>query len=449
MRISFSILFLFIFLHIQAQKRAHCGFDLQMQALNNTFPEVRQGMDRVFLQASQAANASLAEDSQVSTRGNNEYSVQVVVHVVWRNSEENLSDAIIQNQIDILNQDFNSTNADTNSLRTVFRRARGYGNIQFNLAQIVRVRTNSNFSLNLNSPSLFPGIKSTGTGSRGWDNERFLNIWVVKLQNSAIAGQILGYAFPPASLPNWPSGSNAPTASDEGVVLDFRMFGGSVNPNKMPDPNGGGFLENKGRTAVHEVGHYLGLRHIWGDGGGILGTNDCNQSDGVDDTPFMNSESDFDCNKNKNTCSKTEPFYGNNPPDMVENYMDYSLESCQCAFTRGQVNLMRNVLENQRSDLAMQPVSSSDFYSNNLLSIYPNPANDWVHLAMPISAFHTENGDNPQVELLDVQGKIISIKQVISSGLGGYRMNVSELTTGFYFVRLKNGKEVFTGKIVK
>src|SRR5690606_22725573 len=163
---------------------------------------------------------------------------------------------------------------------------------------------------------------------------------------------------------HWPAGTI--DGLSDGVVIQFQCFG-SNNPNPLPNPDGSGdILEVLGRTVTHEVGHYLGLRHIWGDG-------DCTAQDGVDDTPNATGQSDFDCDASKNTC--VDNIFGVDLPDMIENYMDYSAEDCQNSFTQGQVDIMHGVLDNERYDLVHGNPASVSTLDEISLSIFPNPAN--------------------------------------------------------------------------
>ena len=362
-----------------------------------------------------------------------------MVHVVWKEEVENLSDEVILDQMRILNEDFNQLNEDGANLRSLFKPVAGDAGIRFELADIVRVQTDVEFEIDLEGNNLLPEVKHTDQGgSDAWDNELFLNIWVCKIQPLTIfgfeVGQILGFAFPPNNLPNWPADSGAPNMSEDGVVIDYRVFG-SNNPNGIEIPGGGGDLVVKGRTPVHEVGHYFGLRHIWGDGG-LLGPNDCAQSDGIDDTPFANAQSAFDCDTTKNTCFVSEPHYGEDVPDLVENFMDYASEDCMNMFTKGQVDLMRNVLEGPRSGL-LNPFSAvhQPAVIPGSLLVIPNPVNGSFRIA-----FESIEPLEHRFFLTNPMGQIVTTISTIRFEAGQNFIECADpqLPAGFYLLTCVN-----------
>jgi hypothetical protein len=236
--------------------------------------------------------------------------IPVVVHVVYNTTAENISDAQIQSQITVLNQDFRRLNADVANTPSAFSGLVGDANIEFCLATtdpngnptngVLRVPTSAtSFSTNNTVKS------STSGGSNAWNASRYLNMWVCD-----ISGSILGYA-------QFPGGS----ASTDGVVIDYQYFG----------TNGTATAPfNKGRTATHEVGHWLNLFHIWGDDG-----TGCTGSDQVTDTPNA-AGSNVGCPAfPRVTCS-------NGPNgDMFMNYMDYTDDACMYMFSNGQVARMQ------------------------------------------------------------------------------------------------------------
>jgi hypothetical protein len=360
------------------------------------------------------------------------YTIPVVVHIVYNTDNQNLSDEVILDQLAVLNEDFGRLNADTVNLRNVLHPIAGNPKIEFKLATIdpsgnptngiVRRQTSTatfgSIQALLGSFTDLEKVKSTANGgSDPWDQTRYLNIWVCNMSISVFGQEttaLLGYATPPDDLPNWPAGSN-PGLSD-GVVIQYQCFGRN-NPNPLDMQ--GEIIEVLGRTVTHEVGHYLGLRHIWGDG-------DCTQQDGIDDTPNANAQSDFDCNPSKNTCVDDIGSLGD-LPDMIENYMDYSSESCQNSFTKGQVELIHGVLENQRYDLVhnnpavIKNTHVSDF------QLFPNPTTSLIHVKFSKNGVNLIVRDLKGTELL----KTDSIENMQT-------IDLSSFDSGIYFISSEN-----------
>lgn len=241
--------------------------------------------------------------------------IPVVVHVVYRTSSQNISDAQIQSQINVLNADFAKLNADWTNTPSVFQSLVANVDIQFCLAQrdpngnatngIVRKSTTrSSFSTN-------DYVKrSAYGGSDAWPSSSYLNLWVCNLSNG-----ILGYA-------QFPGG---PAATD-GVVINYLAMG---NTGTASAPY------NKGRTATHEVGHWLNLYHIWGDDG-----TSCNGSDNVSDTPNQADEN-YGCPSFPTVSCSNGP-----NGDMYMNYMDYTDDACMFMFTNGQKARMQALFAN-------------------------------------------------------------------------------------------------------
>ncbi|MBC7851784.1 MAG: zinc metalloprotease [Chitinophagaceae bacterium] len=222
--------------------------------------------------------------------------VPVVVNVLYRTAAENISAAQIQSQIDVLNEDFAASNSDYNSTSTYNTVKSGDTKIRFVLDQVIRKQTNktswnTNDAMKKNNRG---GISPTSPTTK-------LNLWVCNL-----GGGILGYA-------QFPGGS----AATDGVVCDNNAFG-RVGTAAAPF--------NKGRTATHEVGHWLNLRHIWGDAS-------CG-NDQVGDTPPHNT-ANYGCptSGHKSTCTGA-------PVEMTMNYMDYTDDACMYMFSAGQKTRM-------------------------------------------------------------------------------------------------------------
>jgi hypothetical protein len=233
--------------------------------------------------------------------------IQIVVHVVYNEDDQNISDAQINSQVDVINRDFRGTNADIAQVPTVFQPLVGDARIQFRLANVTRTQTN------VASFSDDDGVKSAATGGAdAWPADRYLNIWVCPL-----GGGLLGYA-------QFPGG---PIATD-GVVITYTAFG-TTGTAAAPF--------NLGRTATHEIGHWLNLRHLWGDDG-----TGCNGSDFIDDTPNQ-------AGANVGVPAFPHVTCDNAPNgDMFMNYMDYTDDVAMVMFTAGQVNRMQLAVDNDR-----------------------------------------------------------------------------------------------------
>ncbi len=361
---------------------------------------------------------SVAEKS--INRNDDIYKIKVVFHVVYKNDNENVSDELLNNQIRVLNECYRRQNADTSNLRSIFEPVAADTGIEFEIDEIIRVKTTANFEPTLSA--LPDEVKQTSRGgSDAKDPDKYLNIWVCQILPINFFGfssPVLGYAYPPANLPHWPEGSAASQKGFEGVVLDYR----AVKDKSYDIPNFGS-IPMEGRTAVHEVGHYLGLRHISGDGG-LLGVN-CEGTDGVDDTPTQGKQSDFNCDKNQNTCGAGQ---SGDLPDMIENYMDYSSESCQNTFTKGQAAIMRGVLQTLRKDLLSHTSNADDLIAEATIEFVPNPANQHFYIkGLDDHKLH-------KVVVFDMLGQ-----QILNQEVRNYtEISVSEFKSGMYLVKIND-----------
>ena len=260
--------------------------------------------------------------------------IPVVFHVVYKITAQNISDAKLQSQIDILNEDFRKLNADFSSVPSAFQGLGADMEIQFCLATvdpngnpttgITRTSTTTtSFSTNDN-------VKYASSGGHDiWDRTKYLNLWVCNM-----SGGILGYA-------QFPGGA----AATDGVVLQYDAVGniGAAAPYDL------------GRTATHEVGHWLNLYHIWGDDGGA-----CSGSDQVADTPNQ-SDANYGCESFPflTSCAPTSP------GEMFMNYMDYGDDNCLKMFTNGQKTRSQALFATGGSRVSL--------LTSNVCSITPPP----------------------------------------------------------------------------
>jgi hypothetical protein len=246
--------------------------------------------------------------------------IPVVVHVVHRTDRENISEAQVKSQIVVLNRDFRAKNTDKGKVPKAWESLVADANVEFVLAtKDPKGKKTSGITRTATSVGSFEpdnGVKSKKSGGVDpWPADRYLNIWVCNLGQG-----LLGYA-------QFPGGP----AKTDGVVILYTAFG-TKGAAKAPF--------DKGRTATHEIGHYLGLRHIWGD------RNDCSGNDFVADTPPARQANTGKPKFPRITC--------NNGPngDMFMNYMDYVDDDAMYMFTAGQVARMNATLAGPRRKLA-------------------------------------------------------------------------------------------------
>ncbi|HRG57395.1 MAG TPA: zinc-dependent metalloprotease [Bacteroidia bacterium] len=405
-----------------AQSTMKCGSLEAMHKMEASQPGYIQSTRDLFTQFHQTENNRAISDTFLYVR--------VVVHVVYNTPEENLADSVIFNQINILNNDYGRMNADTVNMRPVFSPIAGVDSrIRFLLANtdpqgnpttgITRTSTTSTSFFDILAGGLAEGVKSTANGGIDpWDQSRYLNIWVCDMSIPFIGPAILGYAVPPSGLPNWDPGST--DGISDGVVIQYQVFG-SNNPNILS--LGGTTYAVKGRTPVHEVGHYLGLRHIWGD------ANNCTGEDGIADTPKANDASAQDCDASKNTC--TDNIAGIDMPDMIENYMDYSAEDCQNSFTMEQLQFMRWVIRSHRTDIATVSFTNMEEHKlGSAIIIVPNPASESVKIMnMPKSKLNF-------IKVYDIAGNLISSNQV-SNQQETVQLETSNFNNGIYLLEIE------------
>lgn len=269
-----------------------CAADEVLQEQLKADPSLRNRMDQV----EEFTRRVAANPKNYRLLASGIIEIPVVVNVLYRTAAQNVSAAQVQSQIDVLNKDFSATNSDYNLTSTYNSVKSGDVRVRFVLDVINRKQTNKK------SWALNDGMKKTSQGGINPSSPATkLNLWVCNLSSG-----YLGYA-------QFPGGSSA----TDGVVVDDNAFG-TTGSASAPF--------NKGRTATHEVGHWMNLRHIWGDA-------TCG-NDQVGDTPQHNT-ANYGCPAagHKSTCSGT-------PVEMTMNYMDYTDDACMYMFSAGQKTRM-------------------------------------------------------------------------------------------------------------
>ena len=315
-----------------------CGTTENDERLKALYPEYRINRDNIerFIRENQHLREVI---DGITT-------IPVVFHVIHDGdaigSNENLPESLILAQLDQLNDDFRRMNSDAGNTPADFTGIAADVEVEFCLAQVDPSGAPTTGINRINISSL-PGVDLADCWDDDyidanikiptfWNSANYLNIWtVVKIQRSSnCANTILGYA-------QFPGGP----ANTDGVVLRATTVGSIANPN----PNGGDYA--LGRTGTHEIGHYLNLIHIWGDG-------DCTVDDEVADTPLAGGD-----NTTGSPCTYPGPNScdegAGDLPDMFMNYMDYSDDECMNMFSNGQKTRMLLTLLFARLDLVNAP----------------------------------------------------------------------------------------------
>jgi hypothetical protein len=346
-------------------------------------------------------------------------SIPVVVHVLYNNATQNISTAQIQSQIDILNDDFGLLNSDSLDNSHPFWQYTADTEIEFCLAtRDPNGNATSGITRTYTDSLSFVGDgneKYTATGGKdNWDPTKYLNLWVCDLSAS---GGTLGYAAFPSDLVSAPD--------DDGVVISYTAFGDigtATAPNDL------------GRTGTHEVGHWLNLRHIWGDA--ICG------DDFVADTEIA-EDNNFGCptfphNANSTCGSGVDG-------EMYMNYMDYVDDYCMVMFTFDQGTRMQSALNGDRAGLLTSlgcgsPVGINEVLLENTFNIYPNPNNG----NFIVNAQLTKT-ENVSISLYNLLGaKIQEFNNVKSYP---FQMNLNDLPNGSYFIKFNSGNNTITKKV--
>lgn len=385
---------------LSAQKTCTTYFYQQEQLKSN--PSLQQQLEAVENFTKLQLTSRTADREQ-----NTIIKIPVVVHILYHYPSEKISDAVVQSQITALNKYFRRRNADTTSTPDYFRAVAADCEIEFQLAISDPRRRSTTGIIRKYTPvtkwTSDDQVKfSSQMGDDAWDSKSYLNIWVCNLDKFA------GYSSVPGGDP-----------AKDGLVIGFSAFG--VN-----NSNSG---YEQGKTAVHEIGHWLNLKHLWGD-------ENCGD-DGVDDTPKQASYTPGCPTTVRITC-------GNGPHgDMYMNYMDFTSDVCLNMFTQGQKARMRALFEpgGPRAGIltskGLQPPLIMDIplpEENDPTwlkpNLYPNPASS----AMTLDLSYDQRWVGKTIFVSNLQGQNVMNLTVTSKIL---RIDISRLQAGVYFLAAK------------
>jgi len=408
---KFQILFPILLICINsliAQDYHKCGLHLLSERLSEQNPDYDNEIEEFARQISNA--------SESSNRTADILTVPVVVHVIHsgqtEGSGQNISDSRIRSQIEALNRDYRKKNSDINQIPGEFSSLVADTEIEFKLVDrnpqgqftngIVRHQYNTISNIDYIENVIKPFTK--------WNPYKYLNIWVLKIPQQGV----IGYSYlPTASM----IGSNT-----DGVVIDYEKFGQISGTNN-------------GRTCTHEVGHYLGLMHPWGNDSG---NPNCTADDNINDTPKTDGPY-FGC--------PSHPKFSCSSSDMFMNYMDYVDDHCMHMFTNGQKNVMRSILQNQRNALLDNGTITANeeaFLDKNTINCYPNPAiND-----LSIDVEYTNTPKHTNIKLLNTVGQVLNVWNFNNQKSISTFLDVSNYSNGIYFLQVESDGVLQTEKVI-
>ena len=430
------------------QNPEFCGTMIHDAHLQNQHPEIKEYRKRIERQTASYINSPQQNASRSII------TIPTVVHVIYEKDSlnQNISNAQILSQIAILNEDFRRLNADTANTPSIFKGVAADTEIEFCLASLDPAGNPTQGITRTATDTLvwkfaIDDMKFTQFGGQdAWPATDYLNIWVCKLQEG-----VGGWA----QFPGGPS-------STDGIVVNYKMFG-SIGTATPP--------YHKGRSTVHEVGHWLNVHHPWGMG-------QCGGDDFVEDTP-LSDWPNTDCTFGHVSCGST---------DMTQNYMDYADDACSNLFTLGQKLRMQALFVEggPRESILHSPGCNADHSCfdhiqngdetdidcggsvcpscdeiNNTIPeiafddsvktlykdwrVFPNPANDILHIQ-----FLSLMPGKYTARLIDITGRVVLTSgEIFPPDMLIVELPVPFLTSGVYFLRLEGeGNYHATEKIV-
>lgn len=441
-----------------AQSFSKCGNEqIQVDVDNN--PNLKAKFDQYYqgvLNRHHSYAENIANTANKTTA--TPVSIPVVFHIILTQAEITQlggTQGIYQrvaSQMKVLNEDFNNGNTDLNSVPAAFQSVIGKADIYFGLAH---KDPNGNGTTGVEikiAANGFTGFtvgdskakRNNGGGLNPWDNSKYLNIWIVNLVSpQGTNGTVLGYAYSPsyaATIIGQPL--------DAGVVINYGTLGRRESSGQYfygQSQIGLGGVD-RGRTLVHEVGHYFNLFHIWGNT--AVGQGNCNDDDDIDDTPRQEDATFSTCPSGTVVPNCTnDPHPGG---EMYMNFMDYSSDYCVRMFTKKQVERMRAEVDpggdsyslTLAGDVMTWPTSVSNIEASNQISLVPNPTTGNFNISFVEKADKLNN-----ITIINTTGQVV--KQIVPTEQKDiYNVDISGMPGGIYMVQLGFDNGIIVRKVV-
>ncbi|RWW96759.1 M43 family zinc metalloprotease [Flavobacterium cerinum] len=377
-----------------------------------------------------APKVEAVRKKQLQKIANEVITLPVVVHIIHNGdpigTNENITDERVHSQIQVLNNDFRRVpdtpgyNPNTPGVDI---------GIEFCLAQRDPDGNATNGINHINMEKVswdWDNIENTLKPQTQWDPEQYLNIWVCNFGGDLLG--IGGFAFFPEGSGLEGLEGDESNYSNDGITMFYRCFGSSDTVPGQYIPG-----MDKGRSLTHEMGHFLGLRHIWGDG------EDCTATDYCNDTPTaiaMNL-----------TCVPNDSCPDDEGSDMIENHMDYTPDECKSVFTNDQKNRMLTVLQNakRRSSLIISNACSTtaSINENELqgIKIHPNPASNVLFIS------------SDQIDTIGSYAIYNTLGQLVDSNIIRFSVDLhidtSILSQGIYNITIIQENKTISLKFIK
>lgn len=428
---------------IAQQIKDKCGNDVMTQKMLDRDPAFKDKFDAYVKASIERADAyeQLTQKSAQKTTAN--VIIPVVFHIILTQAQidqiggtQGLYDRASK-QLGVLNTDFNARNSDSAGIPAVFKPLFGNANISFAVAHRKPDGTGTT-GLDIRvAPVGFGGFApldgaskhySTG-GLDSWDNSRYLNIWVVNLTG----GTVLGFGYSPDYA------ANLGVPQETGVVITYGTFGKKTGSAPEYYISGA----DKGRTLVHELGHFFNLWHVWGNT--QVGSGNCTDDDGVGDTPQQKDANQSCPSFPKTNCANT------NGGEMFMNYMDYPGDACVRMFSKAQVTRMQADIAptgpsyqlTTHPELLQWPTGISGVEQMNAFEVYPNPTTGSFNISIGQSASELRS-----INVTNYLGQTVKIVDADNSNNKTYSVDITNMPKGVYTVQCRFDEGVVTRKVV-